>query len=229
MRTVIAIQARISSRRFPGKVLAKLNGSPIIEHVIANCKRTNFPVFVLTSNDSSDDELASYLHAKHIDTFRGDLTNVLDRFYAFASKHNFDYVIRISADSPLIHPDVIKLIFLQACQDPTISLTTNVHPRTFPRGQSVEVLPYKTLNSLTQFKMRASDHEHVTKYIYENAGEFRILNVLNDENISHVNLCVDTPDDLNKMESFIRANSLSPLSGLPPWKQFSDLITTGSL
>jgi len=109
-KAVIGIQARMSSMRFPGKVLAKLQGKTIIEHVVNSCLNLDIPCFVLTSKEPNDDQLVAFLKNRKIDSYRGDLNNVLSRFKSFAEEFDFDEVVRISADSPLLHHEVIKKV-----------------------------------------------------------------------------------------------------------------------
>lgn len=95
-KTVIAVQARMSSRRFPGKVLTKLQGRTIIEHVLNGVRRTGLPFYVLTSRHESDDYLEKFLEDHGFNYFRGPLDDVLGRFNTFASQHPFTHIVRIS-------------------------------------------------------------------------------------------------------------------------------------
>jgi len=81
-RTLAFIQARLSSSRFPGKVLAPLQGQPLIVYMVERVRQARLldGVVVVTSTDASDDVLATTLAQAHIPVFRGDLQDVLKRF-----------------------------------------------------------------------------------------------------------------------------------------------------
>jgi spore coat polysaccharide biosynthesis protein SpsF (cytidylyltransferase family) len=225
MQTIaIGIQARSSSKRFPRKTLQNLFGLPLIAWVLEGCKKTGLPVWVLTSDDSSDDELAeiSLLHGAEV--FRGNLNNVFYRYKEFSEVYGFSHVIRINGDSPLIASDIIHRALEVFSVHETADLVTNVFPRTFPKGQSVEIIRSATLQELVTSKMTDNDFEHVTSFFYDNYTSFQISNFRSDSDLSHVNLCVDFPRDFYAIESFLdERNILSPAE-VPAWSDLSSLI-----
>ncbi|EKD70940.1 MAG: acylneuraminate cytidylyltransferase, partial [uncultured bacterium] len=108
----IFIQARLSSERFPGKVLAPLHQQPLIKHVV-NCARSVREinqVVVLTSDNESDDPLVAYLEKIPCCYVRGDLENVFVRFQKALRDFPCDYFVRLSADSPFINSDLIQFM-----------------------------------------------------------------------------------------------------------------------
>lgn len=223
----LIIQARMSSKRFPGKVLAQLQGRPIIEHVVNSAKQVGLPYFVLTSKHISDEPLARHIEALGVNVFRGDLDDVLGRFRDFVNQSSFSHLIRISADSPLLHPEVVQMV-LSLEGGLSADVLTNVYPRTFPKGESIEVLKSALLDKLISFPLNRQHHEHVTSYVYENPEQFSLVNCFNDRDLSHINLCVDYPDDLIRMEKMLGESSISIFDGMPPWQDLSDLITSRS-
>ena len=80
--TNIFIQARMSSSRFPGKVLSILHDRPLIKHIVDSAKKVKGinKVVVLTSLEKSDDLLVAFLEKIGCDYFRGSLENVFYRF-----------------------------------------------------------------------------------------------------------------------------------------------------
>ena len=87
MKVIAIIQARMSSRRLPGKVLMNLAGKPVLQHVIErlNYCKTFKEIIVATSIDKSDDEIENFCQENKINIFRGSLNDVLDRFYRLVS------------------------------------------------------------------------------------------------------------------------------------------------
>ena len=137
------IQARSSSKRFPKKIFRKIKKRTLIEMVIRRLKKVKKikKIIVATSNKPSDDKLANYLKKKKINLYRGKLNDVTDRLYNASAGNN--YFIRINGDSPLIDPSLINKmikIFKEKKTKKGFDILTNTLPRTFPKGQSVEIV-----------------------------------------------------------------------------------------
>jgi spore coat polysaccharide biosynthesis protein SpsF len=220
----LAIQARTSSVRFPEKVLSPLCGAPMLLWTINYCRKVNLPLFVLTSTDESDDQLIGMLEKNYVSYYRGSLENVVSRYLNFMKEHQVKKVVRISGDSPLINPDVILKVIAQDQELADADLTTNVFPRSFPKGQSVEVIPRKSLELLRDRNLSESDIEHVTPYFYANYKEFKINNLNNTEDLSSINLSVDTKEDLLRVNQFMALASLNYSSSALSWEKFSKAI-----
>ena len=220
----IVIQARMSSSRFPEKVLSPLCGMPMLMWTINYCRKVNLPLFVLTSTDESDNQLVGMLEKNDVSYYRGSLKNVVSRYLSFMREHQVKKVVRISGDSPLINPDVILKVIEQDQELADADLTTNVFPRSFPKGQSVEVIPRKSLELLRDRNLSESDIEHVTPYFYANYKEFKINNLNNTEDLSSINLSVDTKEDLLRVDQFMALASLNFSSSALSWEKFSKAI-----
>jgi spore coat polysaccharide biosynthesis protein SpsF len=195
------IQARMSSTRFPGKVLAPLGGRPMISWVIEGVTRVLLKenIVVATSDEESDDPLACYVEQLGVKIFRGPLDDVFGRFRMCLTENPCDWFFRISADSPLLNSGILKAMTSYA--DDSLDLVTNVQKRTFPHGHSVELLNAMKFAKLDSVRLSAEDREHVTKFYYAHAGEFRILNLENmDADYARLNFVVDTLDDLCRVE-----------------------------
>ncbi len=196
------IQARMSSARFPGKVLAPFRGRPLIASVIARVADVlgADAIVVATSTDASDDPLDAYVRQCGVSVFRGPLDDVLGRFQACLQAYPCRWLLRVSADSPLL--DTAALRRLTAETGHELDLVTNVFPRTFPRGHSLELLRGTTFAALDRSTLDARACEHVTTVYYEHPERFRILNVTSpDPSRAALNLCVDTVDDLRRLEA----------------------------
>ena len=220
----IVIQARMSSSRFPEKVLSPLCGMPMLMWTINYCRKVNLPLFVLISTDESDNQLVGMLEKNDVSYYRGSLKNVVSRYLSFMREHQVKKVVRISGDSPLINPDVILKVIEQDQELADADLTTNVFPRSFPKGQSVEIIPRKSLELLMERNLSKSDIEHVTPYFYANYKEFKINNLNNTEDLSSINLSVDTKEDLLRVNQFMALASLNFSSSALSWEKFSKAI-----
>ena len=98
----------------PGKVLKDILGKPMLQRQIERITdNIEIPLIVATSEDKSDDQIQFLCKKIGVECFRGDLENVVLRFFNCAKKYNITHIIRIGGDDPLIDPLCInKLITL---------------------------------------------------------------------------------------------------------------------
>jgi spore coat polysaccharide biosynthesis protein SpsF len=201
MEVLVFIQARMSSSRFPGKVLAPVNGAPMISRVIDGVARAcdKRGVVVATSDEASDEPLAVYVQSLGIKVFRGPLNDVFKRFRLCLQDNPCEWFFRVSADSPLLNSGIMKTML--PLMDSSLDLITNVQKRTFPHGQSVELLNADRFRQIDAEALTGNQREHVTKYYYDHAREFRILNIeATDPSYSKLDFVVDTLADLRRVE-----------------------------
>lgn len=209
----------MSSRRFPGKVLAPLNGQPIIVRVISQIAQTlpQEQITVATSTEQSDDPLASYVQQIGVSVYRGPLDNVFERFQLCLREHPCAWFFRVCADSPLLDHKLLKTM-LQYANDDRTDLVTNVQVRTFPRGCSLEMINSETFARIDASQLQSADQkEHATKVFYDHPEDFEIINIESgDPELAKVSWAVDTLEDLLRLERtmFAERSSQQPVSGL---------------
>jgi glutamate-1-semialdehyde 2,1-aminomutase/spore coat polysaccharide biosynthesis protein SpsF len=172
-------------------------------HVVNRVRATRSvdKVIVATSNKSSDDAVAEFCVQNDIEFFRGHETDVLDRFYQAARHFNADVVVRITADCPLIDPQVVDRV-VNTYLGGEYDYVTNTLRYTYPDGMDVEVFSFAALEKAWREARLPAEREHVTPYLRA-SGRFRVLNVENEADLSKRNLrwTVDEPADLE----FVRA------------------------
>ena len=196
---IVIIQARSNSKRFNNKVLYKIYNKPIIWHVISKIKKSKNikKIIVATSDKKTDDKLIKYLKSIKIDYFRGSLNNVAKRLCDAAEENKANFFMRISADSPLIDPAVIDKAFkIFNSQKKKYDIITNVFPRSYPKGQSIEIIKTSKLRNFLN-KFNKDQKEHVTRYFYKNNKKFVIKNFTSIKNKTKIKLAIDTKNDLN--------------------------------
>jgi spore coat polysaccharide biosynthesis protein SpsF (cytidylyltransferase family) len=196
MSMVAVVQARYSSQRLPGKVLREVAGRPLLAYLLERlaCCRALEQTVVATSSDADDDAIERFCKAIGMACFRGDLHDVLGRFIAAAQWVGCDALVRINGDSPLMDPAIVDRgvgLFEEGAAD----LVTNVHPRSFPKGESVEVVAVSALRRAASLSSDSQDREHVTRYLYRHPEQFRIRNFKRAQDVSDIQLSVDTPED----------------------------------
>ena len=197
----VLVQARMSSRRFPGKVLAPLRGEPIIRHVLraVECALPGAPPVVVTSVESSDDPLAAYVASLGVPVFRGPRDDVFERFRLCVTRHPCDAVLRVCADSPRLDPGVLRAVAARG-ERHDADLVTTTFPRTYPRGQNAELIRTATLLGVSPHELTAHDREHVTAFFYRHPERFRIVNLESgNPRLATLSVAVDTIDDLERV------------------------------
>ena len=190
------LQARLSSTRLPGKVLKPILGVPMLLRQIERVRRARGMerLVLATSDDPSDDAIEKLCHENDIECFRGSLNDVLDRFYQAAKDRNPDYVVRLTGDCPLIDPDIIDKV-ARHCVVGEFDYASNTIKPTFPDGLDVEVFRFECLEAAWREATLPSQREHVTPFIHQQPGRFRIGNYAGTRDLSHLRWTVDeTPD-----------------------------------
>ena len=155
-----------------------------------------------TSCQSSDDEIEQFCREKGVTCYRGSLNNVASRFKEVADKYHFDAFVRLCGDSPLLDTGLIARaakIFLSGEFD----LVTNTLKRTFPKGQSVEVVRTETFKRAYELMESPDEFEHATQYFYNNPDSFRIFNLTCPFDYSQVQLTIDNPEDIETFTSIV--------------------------
>lgn len=205
----VIIQARMTSKRFPGKSMALLLGKPVVQHVIERAKLirpVSFVILAVPDTDESDPliELADKLD---IYNFCGSEENVLDRYYLAAMFFDLDIIVRITADCPFINPrvcsEILQLLLWRKCD-----YTSNVLPkRTYPKGLDCEAFTMDALEAAYKMADSAYDKEHVTPWM-QAEKEVQKACVSQKINKSNINWCVDEPGDIARLEHLASKNKI---------------------
>ena len=197
-RTLVVLQARMSSSRLPGKVMMEINGKPMIYwqiQRILSSKCVNSLV-VATSIDPSDDPLVSFLEENLISVYRGSLDNVLSRFIEVSEMYPHDALIRLTGDCPLVMPKLIDQM-VGAFYEQDVDYLSNTLEPTFPDGLDIEIIKEGVLGQLSSFNLRKKEKEHVTYGVYTRPELFRLTNFRNIHDSRAQRWTVDYKEDLD--------------------------------
>lgn len=204
---VAILQARMSSSRLPGKVMKPLAGRPMVERQIERLRRsaTLSRLIVATSDDASDDGLASFLQSIEIEVHRGPLADVLGRYVgAIEALGVSGQVVRLTADCPLADAGFIDdCVRLQASL--AVDYCSNGRNRTYPRGLDVEVFDAAGLLIAGRETQDPYDREHVTPFLYRNPERFTQGELVQAKDESALRWTVDTPEDFAFVEKVYAA------------------------
>ncbi len=171
-RTVCIIQARMGATRLPGKVLLDLGGQPMLVRVVERARRAGRldEVVVATTTEVQDDPIMGLCQTRGYPVTRGSLHDVLDRYYQAARAHAAEAVVRITADCPVMDPQLVDLTvdeFQNAGADFAATRLPPPWPRTFPIGLDVEMCTFAALERAWREADQPFQREHVMPYFYE--------------------------------------------------------------
>ena len=209
MRTVCIVQARIGSKRLPGKVLLPLNVHTVIGEVLTRCRRIPGVdrVVCAVPDTPENDKLADYVfyHGTQWqpgchEVYRGPEDDVLKRYLQVAKATEADIIVRVTGDCPLISPELCgEVVAARARSD--ADYASNIEPRTFPQGMDCEVF---TWGLLCRAVLRGAD-EHVTTWMRSDPDVNRV-NVRSPWPIEG-RLTLDTYDDYNVISAYFTDES----------------------
>lgn len=213
MKIGIITQARMTSSRLPGKILREVEGIPLLTYHVQRLKATGFDLALATTINNTDDPVETYAGQMSVDCYRGSENNVLSRFYETALKFNYDVIVRVTSDCPLIDPHLIRngVEKYISFNNPNLYLS-NVLERTFARGFDFEVFSFKLLQEAFEHATEPSDLEHVTPYINRNkSGNTEFYHVKQTSDNAGLRITVDTAEDFELLRTLIedyRADTL---------------------
>ncbi|MCB1195087.1 glycosyltransferase family protein [bacterium] len=170
MQIAAIIQARVGSRRLPGKVLKRLSGHSVLWHVVQRVSRalTVDEIIVATSNMPQDDHIVEECRRIGVPVFRGSENDVLARFYYASQQISSDYICRITADNPLVEPGFIDMASARL----DVSGEDYLAVSGCPVGTGVELFSKEFLSYAHENAVDPYDREHVTPFMKMPGGSF---------------------------------------------------------
>ena len=194
----------MGSQRFPGKVLKEIKGKPLLLYIIESLQQCSSldELVIATSDDKSDVPVIDFCANEGIPCFVGSLKNVAKRFRDLLDIFPVDAFVRISGDSPLLDQRLVTQAVDVFCKS-SYDIVTNVQKRTFPKGQSVEVIKSDVYRLYYPLFTGEYDREHVTPYFYRNNGKFNIFNLESGKDWGSTQLSIDTQEDFRVIERMI--------------------------
>ena len=207
------IQARMNSTRLYGKVLKKLDEkNSVLYYVIKQIQESKMidKIVIATSELEIDDAIVKFAKKMKVDIFRGSPTDVLDRHFQCAKKYSFDTIVRVTSDNPLNDPQIIDKAIQKLKKEKFDCVTTSLL-QTFPKGIHVEVVTMNTLKQSWKNSSMPYEREYVTPYIYNNSKKFKIYNLTNPKNLSHISFTIDKNDDLKLVRKIISKIDKRPI------------------
>ena len=209
-KVMCILQARMGSRRLPGKVLLRVQGVPLLEREVKRIKRakTVDKIVIATTTNKEDDAIENLAKRIGVDCFRGSEKDVLDRYYQCALLYpGFSSIVRVTGDCPLIDPLVIDQV-ISLFRRRHLDYASNIQKETFPDGMDIEVFTRKALAEAAIAARLPSEKEHVTLYMRKKR-KFKKANLAAEYDFSHIRLTVDQREDFEVVKFLIEHSSMN--------------------
>lgn len=204
----------MGSTRLPGKVLRPIRGRPMLWHIVNRVGRTPGirGVVVATSSLPRDAPIREFCQKEGIKHFAGSESDVLDRYYRAAIEFKADPIIRITADCPLVDPDLVgKLLkFYESGNYDHVGIAAGAgavvrNLTGFPNGLDAECFSFKVLEKAWNEAREPTDREHVTPYIWLHPSLFKLGILKSEKDYSHLRLSVDYEADFELVSEIYEA------------------------
>ena len=194
MAIVAIIQARMSSSRLRGKVMLPLAGQPVIHHVVSRIQRSRkiSQVVVATTFDERDNIIDEWCFVNKVQCYRGNMNDLLDRYYQCAKLFSADAILRITADCPLIDCETVDEVIEGFFSDDYALYSLQGE---FPDGLDCEVFSFNALERAWREAKLPSEREHVGPYIKNNPNVFKVGGLRKFTGMSNIRLTLDEPED----------------------------------
>lgn len=207
-KVVASIEARMMSSRFPGKVLADLNGRPALTRLL---KRLNFSktideIILATSTNPADDALEGWAKKENVRCYRGSEEDVLLRVVEANRAAKTDIIVEITGDCILTDPDVVDMGVNTFIAN-TCDMVTNCEKFSFPPGLYVQIFRFKDLADVEKTVKDPAVREHVSLYFYEHPEKYRIIHMMAPPNWlldKDCRMYLDYPEDIIFLKEIYR-------------------------
>lgn len=234
--TAIIVQARMGSTRLPGKVLRLIAGKPMFAYQLERLRRVRNAshIVVATTTNATDRAIVDFCEGGQVACVRGSESDVLSRYFEAAERFNAGSIVRITADCPLIDPDLIELAIDTYTQaGGRYDYVSNMIEPTWPYGMAVEVFSFEALADAHREAKDPGEREHVTPFIYWRPQRYAIHSLKMSRDLSHLRWTVDTPEDFELVSRLLTAlkpgqtkleDVLALLGQHPDWSSINDHV-----
>ena len=204
MKIVAIVQARMGSIRLPNKVMRLINGTTMIELLLARLSKSKKidQIVIATSTNKNNAPLIQHVEKLGYVCLSGSENDVLSRYIIAAKKVQADIIVRITGDCPLIDPALVDKVIEQFITS-GVDYFSNTLPPTFPDGLDAEVFSLQALERSAEETQQTFDREHVTPFL-RNSGFFKIAGLTNKENLSSLRWTLDEISDLNVINQVVK-------------------------
>jgi spore coat polysaccharide biosynthesis protein SpsF (cytidylyltransferase family) len=192
---VAVLQARMYSRRVPGKPLRPLGDATVLEQVIRRMRATRFGarLVVATSDDPSDTPIRELCAMQNIACFAGSRKDVLDRIISAARAFDATLVVRCTLNNVLLDPRMFDACPIYALRSDMDYVLVN----RLPEGVTVDAMPIRTLHRIADMTTDARHREAVVSFVHANPDFFERARLPAPPRLARpdIRLALETEDD----------------------------------
>lgn len=218
---LVVIQARMGSTRLPGKVLADLGGRPALALQLERLRGLRCDhLAVATSDQPQDDPVAALAGQLGAEVVRGSEHDVLARFGAAVQRFDPGDLVRLTGDCPLSDPAVVEAV-VALHHSRGADYTSNVFPRSFPKGLDVEVAARGAFDAAVEEATDPYEREHVMPFLYRHPERFTLANLSSGIDAGDEWWTLDTPEDLQRLRRIVAA---VPDIDQAPWLEILGIV-----
>lgn len=218
MKVVGLIQARMGSSRLPGKVMMPLAGIPLIQHIhhrLSMVPRLD-GIVLATTVDRRNDEMVELARSLGMSIVRWpEEDDIVGRLCAACAETEADVLLKINADCPLVDPSIASDILDRFLAAGDVDFASNKLVPRHPLVYSIEIVTARALRWCDENLTDPTDREMTMHWIMEHPEQFNQVSVVGDQDNSHLDLTVDTPEDFEQVsELFDALYDNNPVFGL---------------
>jgi len=196
---VVAVQASISATPHHGAVLADVGGEPALALVLRRLAPlpglTGAELAVVTTDGPADDAIAAVAEAHDVRLVRGPVDDPLKGLAITMVRLDAQTMVRVDADGPFADPFVVQAA-LTLHQSGTADHTSNLLPRTYPRGLDVEVFSKRALGACELEITDSSERRDPGAFVRRHPQRFRLATVLSGHGLAAERWVIDSSADL---------------------------------
>lgn len=200
---LVVIQARMGSTRLPGKVLADIGGRPALGLQLQRLQGLSCDhLTVATSEHPRDDPVVRFAEGHGVEVVRGPEDDVLERFAIATRRFDPDDLVRLTGDCPLTDPVIVEEV-VKLHRSSGADYTSNVFPRSYPRGLDVEVAGRGAFDAAVEEARDPYEREHVMPFLYRRPARFKLANLSSGLDAGEESWTLDTDDDLQRLRAIV--------------------------
>jgi spore coat polysaccharide biosynthesis protein SpsF len=193
----------MNSKRLPGKVMLKILEKPVLWHIyhrLNSCKNLD-GIVISTGEKEKNREICNFAEELSIPYYSGSEVNLIERLYKTAKKFNATSIIRVTADCPLVEPDIVDQVISEHKKSKNnYDVITNSFSYSFPHGLEIELWTTDILKKLNSEIKKLEFKEWFPIYVKNNSNKFKILEIKNKKDLSKFRLTIDYPEDFKLIE-----------------------------
>ncbi|MBQ0051072.1 MAG: methyltransferase domain-containing protein [Treponema sp.] len=221
MKTIVAVQCRLSSSRLPGKALLPLGGKTVLDWTLASMKKVPAEEYYVATDEDSYEALKPICERNGFEVFKGPLEDVLERYCLLIQKTGADVVIRATADNPFLFYEAASSLVEQYKRRNETSKCDYITYQNLPHGSGVEMFDAHSLLRARELTQDPYDHEHVGPSLYNHPENFNSVMIPSPAEWSYPKLrtTIDTRADYRRALAIVKKISGNDFSEENPVKE----------